>query len=80
MYQCGLITWFHEYVNNDYANAQTVTIPTQTHVLDTNLDISALPNNVNILNIRCKDENGKYSSTLSKLFVKLPYARLLIIS
>ncbi|HOF16155.1 MAG TPA: T9SS type A sorting domain-containing protein [Bacteroidales bacterium] len=64
--------WF----NNDYTNAQTVTIPpTQTHVLDTNLDISALPNNVNILNIRCKDENGKYSSTLSKLFVKLPYAQ-----
>ncbi|HRO75219.1 MAG TPA: PKD domain-containing protein, partial [Crocinitomicaceae bacterium] len=31
-----------------------------------------LPNNVNVLNIRYKGENGVYSSTLSKLFVKLP--------
>lgn len=63
--------WF----NNDYANVQTVTIPsTQTHVLNTNIDITALPDNVNVLNIRYKDENGKYSSTLSKLFVKLSSA------
>ncbi|HPX76619.1 MAG TPA: T9SS type A sorting domain-containing protein [Bacteroidales bacterium] len=65
--------WF----NNDYANVQTVAIsPTQTHVLNTNIDITALPNNVNLLNIRYKDENGKYSSTLSKLFVKLPDAEI----
>ncbi|NLK56383.1 MAG: hypothetical protein GX292_02380, partial [Bacteroidales bacterium] len=63
--------WF----NNDYTNVQKVAIsPTQTHVLNTNFDISALPNNVNVLNIRYKDGNGKYSSTLSKLFVKLPNA------
>ena len=63
--------WF----NNDYAKAQTVAVsPSQTHVLNANLDISALPNNVNLLNIRYKDENGKYSSTLSKAFIKLPDA------
>ncbi|MGI5974535.1 MAG: T9SS type A sorting domain-containing protein [Paludibacter sp.] len=65
--------WF----NNDYAKAQTVAVsPSQTHVLNANLDISALPNNVNLLNIRYKDENGKYSSTLSKAFIKLPDAEI----
>ena len=65
--------WF----NNDYANVQTVNIaPTQIHVLNTNLDVSALPNNVNLLHIRYKDENGKYGSTLSKLFMKLPVAEI----
>jgi hypothetical protein len=60
--------WF----NNDYENAQTVTIsPTQTHLLNTNLDVSALPENVNVLNVRYKDDNGLYSTTLSKLFVKM---------
>jgi len=65
--------WF----NNDYANAQTVAVsPSQTHVLDANLDVTALPNNVNLLNIRYKDGNGKYGSTLSKLFMKLPNAEI----
>jgi len=63
--------WF----NNDYTNVQTVAFsPTQTHILNANIDITALPDNVNLLNIRYKDENGKYSSTLSKLFVKLSSA------
>ena len=65
--------WF----NNDYANAQTVAVsPSQTHVLNANLDITALPNNINLLNIRYKDGNGKYGSTLSKLFMKLPVAEV----
>ena len=59
--------WF----NNDYANVQTSTVsPVQQHVLNTNLDVTTLPNNLNVLNIRYKDENGKYSSTMSKLFIK----------
>ena len=67
----GYEYWF----NNDYENVHIQAIvPTYQHVLNADLDVSALPNNVNVLNIRYKDSNGKYSSTLSKLFVKLPEA------
>ncbi|MGI6718965.1 MAG: PKD domain-containing protein [Bacteroidales bacterium] len=60
--------WF----NDDYANVQTETIsPTSQHILNTNIDVTALPNHVNVLNIRYKDQNGKYSSTFSKFFLKL---------
>lgn len=61
--------WF----NQDYANAQVQTItPTQQHNFVGTIDVSSLPNSVNVLNIRYKDERGVYSSTLSKIFVKLP--------
>ncbi len=63
--------WF----NNDYAHVNQHEIDSVSrHLLNTDIDVSSLPNNVNVFNIRYKDSNGKYSSTLSKLFVKLPEA------
>ncbi|HRU72437.1 MAG TPA: hypothetical protein P5206_03000, partial [Paludibacteraceae bacterium] len=45
--------WF----NNDYANMQSVAVtPTQSHVLNANFNITSLPNNLNLFNIRYKDE------------------------
>ena len=61
--------WF----NNDYANKQTVAIsPIASHQVNADFDVSLFPNGVNVFNIRYKDENGKYSSILSKAFVKQP--------
>lgn len=59
--------WF----NNDFGNKQVQTFtPASSHYLNTDFDVTALPNGVNVLNIRYKDENGKLSSILSKVFVK----------
>jgi len=64
----GYEYWF----NNDYANKQIVDIsPNTSHQLNTDFDVSSFPDGVNVFNIRYRDENGKYSSTLSKAFVKL---------
>ena len=60
--------WF----NNDYDNARVQAIaPTTRHSFVGTIDVSELPNSVNVLNVRYKDANGVYSSTLSKIFVKL---------
>ncbi len=59
--------WF----NNAYDNVQTVGVsPVAQHSLSASLDVSALSDGINVLNIRYKDENGFYSSTLSKVFYK----------
>ncbi|WP_372933826.1 PKD domain-containing protein [Mariniphaga sediminis] len=59
--------WF----NGDYATKQVATLPpTGQHHLAANIDASSLPDGVNVLHIRYKDENGLYSSTLSKVFYK----------
>jgi len=59
--------WF----NNDYANVVVVPItPTAQHQLVTDLDVSILPEGVNMLNIRYKDEKNMHSSTLFKMFYK----------
>ncbi len=59
--------WF----NNDYENKQIVEVtPSATLLMNRDFDISSFPDGVNIFNIRYKDENGKFSSTLSKVFVK----------
>ena len=59
--------WF----NNDYANVIGNTFSTaSSHELDTDIDVSSLPDGINILNIRYKNQNNIYSSTLSKMFYK----------
>ncbi|MFW6277069.1 MAG: hypothetical protein ACOC1J_00250, partial [Prolixibacteraceae bacterium] len=82
---CFLLTWFwlsapaqnklsaYEYwFNNSYDNRQTFSINSaEEHYFIENIDVSALPEGVNVLNIRCKDENSLYSSTLSRLFYKI---------
>jgi hypothetical protein len=59
--------WF----NNDYANKQVVPItPSIQHQLITSVDASMLAEGVNVFNIRYKDENNVFSSTMSKVFYK----------
>ncbi|HQJ19623.1 MAG TPA: hypothetical protein PLQ61_00255, partial [Bacteroidales bacterium] len=59
--------WF----NNDYSGKQTVVISSAAqHHLITSLDVSGLPDGVNVLNIRYRDEKNIYSSILSKTFYK----------
>jgi PKD repeat protein len=59
--------WF----NDNYQEIKTINFnPVSQHFLDTSFDISTLPEGLNVLNIRCKDEYGIYSSTISKAFFK----------
>lgn len=59
--------WF----NDEYPSRQVVAIsPSDRQQLTAGLQASILPDGVNVLNIRYKDENNRYSSTLSKMFVK----------
>jgi len=59
--------WF----NNNDNKKSTENLPTAgMHSFNTNLDVSDLPEGVNVFNIRYKDESGVYSSTLSSLFYK----------
>lgn len=59
--------WF----NNDDVNKNIEYLtPAAQHSINTNLDAADLPDGVNVLNIRYKDENGVYSTTLSTMFYK----------
>ncbi|MFO7978257.1 MAG: PKD domain-containing protein [Bacteroidales bacterium] len=71
----GKLASYEYWYNNDYGNSHKETLtPDSQHLLALNVDASALSDGVNVLNIRYKDENGFYSSTLSKLFYKNPDA------
>lgn len=68
---------YEYWYNNDYDQVQQVLFaPATNHEINMNFDISALNDGVNVLNIRYKDENNKYSNTLSKVFVKQPVSAL----
>jgi len=59
--------WF----NHDFENRQSQNIaPTQQNKLNTAIDVSTLPDGVNLFNIRYIDENGLASSTVRKMFYK----------
>jgi PKD repeat protein len=61
--------WF----NNDYPNKQVISlIPDGQHQISEEIDVTLLPGGINLLNLRYKGNNGLYSSTLSRLFLKLP--------
>ncbi len=63
----------YEYAFNQGEGQTYVPItPTNDYNLLTDIDVSALTNNVNIFRIRFKDDRGKWSSTLTKLFIKPP--------
>lgn len=67
------LTGFSYWFNNEYQKAQMVAfVPAKQHMIDTNIDASELSDGLNVLNIRYKDENEVYSSTVSKVFVKVP--------
>ncbi|MGD9929850.1 MAG: T9SS type A sorting domain-containing protein [Mangrovibacterium sp.] len=83
---CLLLSWFwfsapaqnklngYEYwFNNNYAAREIVSIvPSSEHLLSQDMDVATLPDGVNLFNIRYKNEEGFYSTTLSKLFYKAP--------
>ncbi len=70
---CKNLTGYEMWFNNDYENRQTNSISVSTgHHSLTEVDVSALPNGVNVLNIRYKNPNNLFSSTLSKMFYKPP--------
>lgn len=63
----------YEYAFNDGEGLQYVSVtPTPNLNLVTDIDVSALTNDVNILHIRFLDENGLWSSMVSKIFIKPP--------
>ena len=63
----------YEYAFNDGEGLQYVSVtPTLSFNLVTDIDVSALTNDVNIIHIRFLDENGFWSSIVSKIFIKPP--------
>ncbi|MDX9943026.1 MAG: PKD domain-containing protein [Bacteroidales bacterium] len=65
----GYQLWF----NNDFASAVTEAFEGEmTYALTETLSAADLPNGLNAVNIRFKDNRGHWSSVLSKFFVKNP--------
>lgn len=63
----------YEYAFNDGEGLQYNPItPTPNFNLVTNIDVSGLANDVNVLHIRFLDENGLWSSIISSIFIKPP--------
>ncbi len=61
--------WF----DNDYANVVTVNTPNQKQVAISDLiNVQTLNNGIHTLNIRFKDNEQLWSSTLSQFFYKMP--------
>ena len=69
----NLLTAYEFWFNNDYGSRQTVSAGTsKTELINTGIDASLLPEGVNVFNVRSIDNKGKYSSTLSQVFIKTP--------
>ncbi|MCA0153812.1 hypothetical protein, partial [Winogradskyella vincentii] len=63
----------YEYAFNNGEGLQYVSVtPTTSLNLVTNIDVSNLTNDVNVIHMRFLDDNGKWSSIISKIFVKPP--------
>lgn len=65
----GYRYWFDE----DFANVQSTTIPpVSSFQLNTTIDGSSLIDGLHVLNFQFQDENGDFSSVLSRFITKLP--------
>jgi len=63
----------YEYAFNDAEGLQYVPItPSQNFNLITDIDVSALPHNINVFHIRFKGSDGKWSAMISKIFIRPP--------
>ncbi len=61
--------WF----NNDVSNAIEQTVPQSgSIVINEKFDAATLPDGLHVFNIRFKDTTGKWSSTLSRFFYRMP--------
>ena len=67
------IVAYEYFFNNDSDNRQYVNVsPIADFNFIADIDVSNLSNNVNIFNIRFKDDNGQWSGITSHLFIKPP--------
>jgi PKD repeat protein len=71
--ETAAITAYQVWFNNDFASLQETSVADETtYSLIQTLEASALPDGLNTVNIRFRDNRGHWSSTLSRFFVKLP--------
>ena len=69
------LTGYEYWFNSNFAGRHTEPLsPAVIHEFAAALEVSDLPDGVNVLHLRYKDEQGLYSATLSKLFFKAPPA------
>ncbi len=65
------LTSYEYWYNSDFKNSQVVPFSAASpYQIIEDLDIATLPEGLNILHIRFKDENGLYSNIFSKVFLK----------
>ena len=63
----------YEYWIDDYANVNTQSITSvPQYTFDESIDLSVLDEGLHMFNIRFEDENGSWSSLISKFFYKTP--------
>ncbi len=67
------ISAYQVWFNNDFASVQETSVADETsYSLIQTFEASALPDGLNTISIRFKDNRGNWSSALSRFFVKLP--------
>ncbi len=77
MNESSKLTSWEYWFNNDYDNrVETVFTPAGNQAVSTSIDATAMPEGVNVLNIRFKDETGKYSVTVSELFYRKSFTAI----
>ncbi len=65
----------YEYGFNEGESLQYVAVaPSQDFNLITDIDVSTLPHDINVFHIRFLDDDGKWSSMLSHIFIRPPVA------
>jgi PKD repeat protein/uncharacterized protein YeaC (DUF1315 family) len=71
--QVNQLNSYEYWFNNDFESKviQNIT-PVSIHELSTSINVTSLPDGVNVLHFRYRDNNDIYSATLRKLFVKFP--------
>ncbi len=67
------VTSYSYWFNNDISNAVEATVPQSgSIVINEKFDASSLADGLHVFNIRFRDAGGKWSSTLSRFFYKMP--------
>ncbi len=67
------VTSYSYWFNNDIANAVEADVPQSgSIVINEKFDASSLADGLHVFNIRFRDAGGKWSSTLSRFFYKMP--------
>jgi len=67
------IAGYEYWYNDDFTNkTATAVAPTQQLLINKNVSTTELADGINVLNFRSYDNSGKFSSTLSSFFYKVP--------